>query len=119
MELAVLAGWVWLQCVALVSQELIGARWFVKSDWVPLAYDYHPLLREDEEGGNLPIGFSQAAASEESSSIDVKPGESREKGKKVFDCAICMQDLEVPVAGPDGVVAVSYTHLTLPTKRIV
>ena len=101
-DLAVLAGWVWLQCVVLVSQELIGARWFVKSEWVPPAYDYHPLLREDEEGGNLPIGFSQAAALPESPTLSAKPEESREKGKRVFDCAICMQDLEVPVAGPDG-----------------
>jgi len=101
-DLAVLAGWVWLQCVMLVSQELIGARWFVKSKWVPPAYDYHPLLREDEEGGNLPIGFSQAASSPEGPTLSAKPGERSEKGKKMFDCAICMQDLEVSVAGPDG-----------------
>ena len=110
MDLAILAIWVWIQCVVLVSQEIVGPRWIVKSEWVPPAYDYHPILREDEEGGNLPIGFAQATAEASSSSepespsLGFKAGESREKGKRMFDCAICMQDLEVSVVGPDGAV---------------
>lgn len=103
-DFAVLACWVWIQCVALISQEIVGPRWFVKNDWVPPAYDYHPLLREDEEGGNLPIGFSQTAAMAPSASptLSAKPTEGREKGRRMFDCAICMQDLEVQVIGPGG-----------------
>jgi len=104
-SLSVLGGWLWIQCLVLVSQELVGPRWFVGSTWVPPAYDYHPLLREDEEGGNLPIGFSQAANSAPASPVlEVKIGESRDRGKRVFDCAICMQELEVAVAGPDTAV---------------
>jgi len=101
-DLALLVGWVWMQCVVLISQEIIGPRWLVRSDWVPPAYDYHPLLREDEEGGNLPIGFSQATGAPDSTATGVKPSKGRDKSRKVFDCAICMQDLEVPVAGLDG-----------------
>ncbi|GAB7345579.1 hypothetical protein MBLNU457_3883t1 [Dothideomycetes sp. NU457] len=101
-DLALLVGWIWVQCIALVSQEIIGPRWFVRSDWVPPAYDYHPLLREDEEGGNLPIGFSQPTGAPEGNLPGAKPSEGRDKNRKIFDCAICMQDLEVPVAGPDG-----------------
>lgn len=103
-DFAVLAVWVWIQCLALISQEIVGPRWFVKNDWVPPAYDYHPLLREDEEGGNLPIGFSQAAAMSPtlSPTLSAKASESRDKNKRTFDCAICMQDLEVPVIGPEG-----------------
>lgn len=112
--LALLAVWVWIQVIFLVSQELIGPRWFIKKDWAPPAYDYHPVLREDEEGATMPIGFSQATADASSQSAPTSPiqertpssplarrastaKESKEKGKRIFDCAICMQDLEVPV----------------------
>lgn len=117
--LAVLAGWIWLQILMLASQELIGPRWFVKSTWVPPAYDYHPVLREDAEGATLPIGFTAATASSTPPSPDARrtstssgspvarrgslaKKETVEKGKRVFDCAICMQDLEVPIVEEDG-----------------
>ena len=93
----VLIAWVWIQVWLLVSQELLGPRFLIRSGWAPPAYDYHPILREDDEesGAKMPIGFTQATA--ESSSPISKPGESNESGKRVFDCAICMQNLEVPV----------------------
>ncbi|GAB7357960.1 hypothetical protein MBLNU230_g0127t1 [Neophaeotheca triangularis] len=118
--LALLGSWVWLQILILASQELIGPRWFVKSAWVPPAYDYHPVLREDAEGATLPVGFTAATASSEppssptarrastsSGSPLARRGslgkkEAVEKGKRVFDCAICMQELEVPVVEEDG-----------------
>ena len=37
------------------------------------------------------------------------------QGKRVFTRV----DYNVPMAEEDGAMAVSYTHLTLPTKRIV
>jgi hypothetical protein len=112
--LALLIIWVWIQVVVLISQEIVGPRWFVRKDWAPPAYDYHPILREDEEGDTMPIGFSQAtgASSAPSSPVTDRDGrssppltrrasivtkEAKEKGKRVFDCAICMQDLEVSV----------------------
>ncbi|EKG20431.1 hypothetical protein MPH_02277 [Macrophomina phaseolina MS6] len=54
--LAVLTGWLWLQVCALFSQEHLGPRFFVRESWVPPAYDYHPVLRADEEGASLPSG---------------------------------------------------------------
>ena len=142
--LALLAVWVWIQVVLLVSQEIIGPRWFVRSDWAPPAYDYHPVLREDEEGDTLPIGFSHATATasvptspitdrdaqssptaNRRSSVTTK--ESKEKGKRVFDCAICMQDLEVPiieaggssdqVTGPSGLLA-RRLYMVTPCRHI-
>ncbi|PSK42903.1 hypothetical protein B9Z65_6857 [Elsinoe australis] len=102
-DLSVLAGWLWIQCVVLASQEILGPRWFVKGDWVPPAYDYHPVLRQDEEGGNLPVGNDDAPASP---SLGSKPKDVHDESKRVFDCAICMQDIEVHVQGlqsaPEG-----------------
>ncbi|KAF4303653.1 DSC E3 ubiquitin ligase complex subunit 1 [Botryosphaeria dothidea] len=95
--LAVLSGWVWLQVCALFSQEHLGPRFFVRESWVPPAYDYHPVLRADEEGASLPSGGKVLAGEDSGLSSATKAGESRDKGKKVFDCTICMQDLEVPV----------------------
>jgi mitofusin len=98
--LMVLAGWVWVQILALVSQELLGSRFFIREGWAPPAYDYHPILREDEEGATMPIGSTQAPDDDDPTSMS-KAGESKGKGKKVFDCSICTQDIEVPVI-PSG-----------------
>jgi mitofusin len=98
--LLVLAGWVWVQIVALASQELLGPRFFIREGWAPPAYDYHPILREDEEGATMPIGSSQSADDDDSASMS-KAGEAKHKGKKVFDCSICATDIEVSVI-PSG-----------------
>lgn len=110
--LGVLIAWVWVQVLVLASQEILGPRWFVPKGFggehLQKAYDYHPLLREGDEeggGGNLPIGASEVfdtatAAAPASPSTRKKSSagaESRDKGKRRFDCAICMNDIEVPV----------------------
>lgn len=99
----VLIGWVWIQIWALISQEILGPRFFVPNGYAPPAYDYHPILREDDEesGSTMPIGFSQATA-DPSSPTAPRPGESKEKGKKVWDCAICTENIEVPVLPAAG-----------------
>lgn len=100
----VLIAWVWIQVWVLISQEILGPRFFIRSAWAPPAYDYHPVLREDDEesGARMPIGFTQATA--EPSSPSSKPGQGSERGLRIFDCAICMQNLKVPVvvAGGNG-----------------
>lgn len=114
-SLAIMALWLWIQVVILGSQELVGPRWFIRKDWAPPAYDYHPVLREDEEGATMPIGFSQATSGStptspvlerRGSSLSTSRGsiakETKEKGKRVFDCAICMQELEVLVIEAGG-----------------
>lgn len=102
--LLAMAGWVWVQVAVLASQEVLGPRFFVSERWVPPAYDYHPILREDEEGAMMPIG-SSISASSPSSSFPSEPAESSHKdkntGKRVFDCSICATDIEVPVV-PSG-----------------
>ncbi|CAI6332364.1 unnamed protein product [Periconia digitata] len=105
--LAVLVGWVWVQMVALASQEVLGSRFFVREGWAPPAYDYHPILREDEEGDTMPIGSSSTASAlegDESTTEEsaLQAGESKSKGKKIFDCSICAQDIEVPVIPVGG-----------------
>ncbi|KAK5275565.1 hypothetical protein LTR40_012832, partial [Exophiala xenobiotica] len=57
--------------------------------WCPPAYDYHPILREDDvEANGMSIGLL-ASASEAKDQDD--------KTRKVFDCAICMNEIDVPV----------------------
>jgi hypothetical protein len=109
---AILAGWLWVQMVAMGTQDVLGPRFFVRDGWAPPAYDYHPVLREDEEGATMPLNITTVDAAspttlDASSSTDdtaaKSAGESKGKGKKVFDCSICAQDIEVPViaAGAD------------------
>lgn len=112
----IIVGWVLFQILALISQEILGPRFFIKEGWAPPAYDYHPILREDEEGATMPLNMTTAdtmpsdgleepsSSSAETSSLLAKPSaESKTKGKKWFDCSICAQDIEVPVipAGTD------------------
>ncbi|KAK4554378.1 hypothetical protein LTR86_008586 [Recurvomyces mirabilis] len=119
-SLALLAIWVWVQIIVITSQEIIGPRWFVRKDWAPPAYDYHPVLRSDEEGATLPLGLSDANSSSAPTSPLLEQRvslsspqtarrtslattkEHKEKGKRIYDCAICFQDLEVPVIEADG-----------------
>ncbi|KAF1836294.1 hypothetical protein BDW02DRAFT_521419 [Decorospora gaudefroyi] len=127
---AVLAGWVWTQCILLGSQEVLGPRFFVKQGWAPPAYDYHPILREDEEGATMPLNITTCTDSP--STLDASPassteesakasGESRSKGKKVFDCSICASDIEVPVipAGADesSIAGVGGTSMILQRRQ--
>ena len=138
----VLAAWLWIQVWALVSQEILGPRFFVPNGWAPPAYDYHPVLREGdgsdgESGALLPLGFTDTLmntnttittdnSDANSSTTPAAPtspvtggsgagtattsgsgtgprsrtGSSstkRKPGKRVFDCAICTEDIEVPV----------------------
>lgn len=101
-SLAILAGWLWVQIVILVSQEVLGSRFFVREGWAPPAYDYHPILREDEEGATMPIGSSSTSSGSSTAEANMQPGESKGKGKKVFDCSICAADIEVPVIPAGG-----------------
>ena len=97
-------AWVWLQICVLVSQDILGPRVFVRKSWVPLAYDYHPILHEDEENTRVLLGSTSSASAPSSPTLSKfeKPpagaAESKEsKYTLVFDCAICMQRVEVPI----------------------
>lgn len=120
----VLAGWMWMQLWIFFFQDVLGPRFGMPKGWMPEAWDYHPVLREDNlESGGLPIGLapsSSAPASpslERTRSLSLSSGEAdravREKGSgphtaadkgssssmriRAIDCAICCEVLEVPV----------------------
>jgi hypothetical protein len=130
--LLVLVGWVWVQMLALASQEFLGSRFFVREGWAPPAYDYHPILREDEEGATMPIGSSSLPLADSDSSPISKGEEQKDKssGKKVFDCSICAQDIEVPVipmgmsesaagvGGMGGIVLQRRAYMVTPCRHI-
>ncbi|KAK2739815.1 hypothetical protein FQN55_009136 [Onygenales sp. PD_40] len=104
----VVVVWVWMQILVLAAQDLFGARFFVPHGWAPEVYDYHPILRDTsasgsatdlEAAGTLPIGSLRAEEHDPSSS-NVRDGnkETNDGGnKRLFDCAICMQSIAVPV----------------------
>ncbi|POR37017.1 Transmembrane E3 ubiquitin-protein ligase 1 [Tolypocladium paradoxum] len=114
---ALLCAWVWLQIVVLAAQEVVGPRFGVPRAWTPEAWDYHPVLREDNvEAGGLPIGLGadEATATATAATRRGSTGSTAEKRgsisgggggarARVIDCAICREVLEVPVvkAGDD------------------
>ncbi|KAJ2962253.1 hypothetical protein NQ176_g10953 [Zarea fungicola] len=113
---AVLAAWLWLQIVVLAAQDVLGPRFAVPMSWVPEAWDYHPVLREEnvEEGG-LPIGllaadeqYQDGTSGGSTQSRRGSNGSLIEKSKHgarsmfVIDCSICQELLEVPVVRAGG-----------------
>ncbi|KAK3359989.1 hypothetical protein B0T25DRAFT_534438 [Lasiosphaeria hispida] len=117
---ALLAGWLWVQLWVLAFQDVLGPRFGIPPSWMPEAWDYHPVLREDNvEAGGLPIGLvgggGESEAGEESPMLERarswSHGEAdgvreRERDKererrgmhiRSIDCAICREVLEVPV----------------------
>ncbi|KAI1977319.1 hypothetical protein LOZ53_000880 [Ophidiomyces ophidiicola] len=111
-EITIYVSWVWIQHWLLVSQNILGPRFFIPKSWLPPAYDYHPILRdasasgsgEDlESGDTLPVSSLRAEQRDVlvTSKEEDKPG-SKDRKKKVFDCAICMQDIEVSITSTPG-----------------
>ncbi|KAI1503604.1 hypothetical protein F5X99DRAFT_374938 [Biscogniauxia marginata] len=114
-----LAGWLWIQIWCLAAQSVLGPRFGIPKGWMPEAWEYHPVLREDNmEAGGLPIGLVSASNSPtmERARTGEEAGRDREKDRDrdrdrdrrrtnmhVIDCAICREVLEVPVvkAGDD------------------
>ncbi|KAL3456889.1 hypothetical protein BJX64DRAFT_269828 [Aspergillus heterothallicus] len=104
-----LAGWVWVQVWIVASQDILGPRFFVPRGWAPPAYDYHPILRDGpevdldlESGGVLPIGALRADGRDSSEAKDDDRYRNKDRKRAIFDCAICMQDIEVPVLAAPG-----------------
>ncbi|KAI0011049.1 hypothetical protein F4779DRAFT_574809 [Xylariaceae sp. FL0662B] len=109
---AALAGWLWIQIWVLAGQSVLGPRFGLPKGWMPEAWEYHPVLREDNlEAGGLPIGLVSAPSSPTTTTTTtVERVKTSEDGKDkrrtnthVIDCAICREVLEVPVvrAGDD------------------
>lgn len=98
-------AWVWLQLWALGSQEILGPRFFVPKGWAPPAYEYHPILRgedDEESGSTMPIGLTQATSSSPihstAPSLQPRTGSSNARpNTKIFDCAICTENISVPI----------------------
>jgi hypothetical protein len=95
--MGLLAAWLWIQIWVLLGQEVLGPRYGIPKGWLPEAWDYHPILREDDvEGGGLPIGLVQAPASARNDGDD-KDRKKADDHTRSVDCAICMNTLEIPV----------------------
>lgn len=113
MSFCVLAGWLWCQLWILAFQDVLGPRFGMPKGWMPDAWDYHPVLREDNlEAGGLPIGLAPSASAPGSPTLErVRSSSSGEadraareksgaaKGMRIrsMECAICQETLEVPV----------------------
>ena len=103
---SVLVAWVWIQILVLIAQGVLGPRYGIPKSWTEDAWDYHPILREDNvEAGGMPIGLVRAPGSPTTNRADItEEGQKKsDSGMRTVDCAICMQILEVPVivAGDD------------------
>ncbi|CUS14417.1 unnamed protein product [Tuber aestivum] len=88
---AVVLGWVWFQVFLLLSQQLFGPRVLIPSNLLPPAYDYHPILPIDD----LEAAEPQLPSPPPTDATALLPN------TRFFDCAICMQSVEVPTISND------------------
>ncbi|KAI8625380.1 hypothetical protein F5Y19DRAFT_268884 [Xylariaceae sp. FL1651] len=96
----VFAGWIWIQIWVLVGQSVLGPRFGLPKGWLPEAWEYHPVLREDNiEAGGLPIGLVSTPSSPTIERVKTGDdnGDKKRTNTHVIDCAICREILEVPV----------------------
>lgn len=109
----VLCLWVWLQIFVLATQDAVGPRFGIPKGWTPDAWDYHPVLREDNvEAGGLPIGLGgddspvrdrdrdrrRSSEDRDRDRDKARPGGGGGGGStRAIDCAICREVLEVPI----------------------
>jgi transmembrane E3 ubiquitin-protein ligase len=115
-----LGGWLALQVAILAAQRILGPRWAVPEKWCPEAYDYHPILvqesateDDDDAGADIEAQHAQRTSllsakrparagvpvSHLASASEVKDDavSPASKPRRVFDCAICMNEIDVPV----------------------
>lgn len=92
-----LSGWLALQIFILVLQSVLGARFFLPKSWLPQTYNYHPALTENdlESGFGIEHVHSPSEAREGDSSTT--PLKTDNNGRCTIDCAICMNEVEVPI----------------------
>lgn len=118
-----LAAWLFLQVLVLASQQFLRPRLFVKESWCPPAYDYYPILF-DEEGDIEADAGLLADAMVQVSGGQVR-GPLREKDRKgddkIFDCSICMHEVTIPLAKRSEAVATwlgKRTYMITPCNHI-
>lgn len=89
--------WMSVQIAMMVLQEILGPRFFLSEDYLPKAYDYHPIITK----GDIESGFHFDAEN-----LICKGDSSNDEDSRtltyVTDCAICMQKLEIPVVNKPG-----------------
>ena len=93
-------GWVSLQVFILWTQEWAGPRVGIPRDWLPSAYDYHPILPVDDLEAAQP--FSAATPTSPQTPTSTHGHTHGRPGLRSFDCAICMHPVEVITAAGGG-----------------
>ncbi|KAL2760514.1 hypothetical protein ACRALDRAFT_1073668 [Sodiomyces alcalophilus JCM 7366] len=120
----VFCGWLWVQLWILAFQDILGPRFGIPKSWTPEAWDYHPVLREDNlEDGSFPIGLlsslepvqagsaggdgevEDGEVGDGDSGLEARSGKVKSSGAGMgrgmrsarTECAICFDVLEVPV----------------------
>lgn len=95
----ILSAWLCLQVAVLASQQFLRPRLFVKESWCPPAYDYYPILFDEDDDVEAGAGLlADAMAQASGGQIRGPLREKDRKGEnKIFDCAICMQEVAIPL----------------------
>lgn len=101
------SSWLVFQVLILYTQNVFGPRFFLPRGYLPVLYDYHPILTQgDIETGisDIPSAAKDASAPLLSSSLPVKPLTNSHDhiSKPTVDCAICMTPVELVITSKNS-----------------
>lgn len=116
--------WVGVQLLILAAQSMFGARFFLPKGYLPVLYDYHPILYHGDAEADLGIDVASAGQQlpkpqnshtttlgstdyhEDSESRPNQPllesHSEQETLRPCVDCAICMMPVELIITPRDG-----------------
>lgn len=105
----VVFSWLFTQLFFIYLQDCLGARFWVKDNWLPEQYNYHSIItiKDLESGFSLDIlaNMRPQTADKDLAICDI-------------DCAICMSTLQVPVVSGE-VLSVSKKNVESMMKELM
>lgn len=112
-------AWLAVQIVILYAQYVFSPRFFLPKGYLPVLYDYHPILTQGddiESGINLSDSTAPATNDGPSSPLSgTPPGNSAER--PAVNCAICMEPIELVITPKSANTFVSSPAILLARQK--
>lgn len=103
--------WLAVQLLVLAAQNVFGARFFLPKGYLPVLYDYHPVLYQGDAESELGIDVSSRGQQLPTQPSSITPEDDRPASQPLLspsstedgvlrphvDCAICMMPVELVI----------------------
>lgn len=94
--------WISVQLLVMGLQKIFGARFFLPRGYLPILYDYHPVLYHGDVESDLGIDIAQTMSEQTQPISDREPLLKRPVARPNVDCAICMNPVELVILSKEN-----------------